>query len=376
MVAVLGGGATAPAATGALPSAHLGYLPLAETDLARTERLFWNPTARWYDERLPAAWDPAKPLARLWDAFPLFEALDAVALAAPTPANKAAVEKFAVGAERYWNGALKPVGGYAWYPGTTNPKEHTYFDDNGWWELAYMDAYQATGDARDLRDAERAFRFIAVSGWDRSGGGTWWETLHLHLTSEPLAAEIYTGFALYRATGVRSYFATAGKFLAWADAHSWNAVQQLYQRNPTDGTVLDYVEGLMIGAQLELCQIRHVNGPCTKAEQLATASRAAFPGYADWTPAADLIYLRFLLDLYEQDGNPRWYALVAQNVRRVRRLARSVDGLYFKRWGGERFPGRLLQPDAATLALFAYFAGTPGPGNSSRIQSASSGSRR
>src|SRR5262249_8924461 len=128
------------------------------------------------------------------------------------------------------------------------------------------------------------------------------------------------------------------------------------------------------------CQIRHVTGPCTRAEQLAAASRVAFPGYADWTPAADLIYMRFLLDLYKEDGNPRWYTVVARNVQRAGLLARSPDGLYFKRWGGERSPARLLQPDAATLALFAFFGGTPAPGsqagNSPRIQTASSGSRR
>ena len=191
----------------------LGFLALAQYDLARTEKVFWDPRAHWYYERLPKTWSPTRPLARLWAAFPLFEALDAVAIADPTPANKAAVRRFALGAEKYFNPTIKPVGGYDWYPGIRNPKEHTYFDDNGWWELAFLDAYAATGDARDLQDAELAFRFIAVSGWDPDGGGVWWETLHLHKTSEPLAAEIYTGFVLYRYTHRASYLKTAQKFL-------------------------------------------------------------------------------------------------------------------------------------------------------------------
>ena len=147
---------------------------------------------------------PAAAARALWSAFPLFEALDAVALADPTPANRRAVETFARGAERYFDPNLKPVGGYTWYPGMTNPLQHAFFDDNGWWEMSYLDAYRATDDPHDLIDAERAFRFIQEAGWDPHSGGTWWETLHRHKTSEPLAAEIYTGLGLYQITPTRA----------------------------------------------------------------------------------------------------------------------------------------------------------------------------
>jgi hypothetical protein len=52
---------------------------------------------------------------------------------------------------------------------------------------------------------------------------------------------------------------------------------------------------------------------------------------------------------------------VAANARRALKLARSTDHLYFKRWDGRRFPAKLLQPDAATLSLFAWLAGVPPP---------------
>jgi Glycosyl hydrolase family 76 len=361
LVACLG---PAGAAAGTGKPSTLGasdYLALAEAGLAKIGPTFWNASLGWYDQRPVNAARTHKPLASLWSAFPLFEAVDAAAIADPTPANVAAVRAFATGAERYFNPNLRPVGGYAYYPGTTNPREHTYFDDNGWWEMAYLDAYRATGDPGDLTDAERAFRFIAVSGWNPNGGGVWWETLHLHETSEPLAAEIYTGFGLYLATHEATYLLTAEKFLAWANAHSWNAKAMLYARNETDPTVLDYVEGPMIGAELELCQIRGVRGTCVKAEQLGEACLAAFPQDADWTPAADAVYLRFVLELYQADGNPRWYDLVAGNAERALRLARTDPGFYFRRWDGRPFPEHLLQPDAATLSLFAWLAGVEPP---------------
>jgi hypothetical protein len=57
------------------------------------------------------------PLAYLWSAYPLFEAIDAVAIADPTAANRATVENFATRAEGHWNAELKPRGGFAYYRG-------------------------------------------------------------------------------------------------------------------------------------------------------------------------------------------------------------------------------------------------------------------
>ena len=349
----------ATATPGAAQSAR--FLSLAEQGISDAKRHWWNSKLGWYDERLAKNWDPGKPLARLWDAFPLFEAVDAVAIADPTPSHLAAVRTFAAKAEQYYNPNLQPVGGYDWYINTKRPDEHTYFDDNGWWAIGFLDAYRATGTRRYLHDAELAFRFIAVSGWDPVDGGVWWETLHLHKTSEPLAAEIYVGLALYQITGTSSYLQTAQQFLAWADTNSWNQAQQLYSRNATDPTTLDYVEGMMIGAHLELCELTGEQSYCDQAEQLASASVAEFPYYANWTPGADVIYLRFMLDLYRSDHDIRWYNLVAANADRALAKSRGPAGLFLRRWDGATFPGRLLQTHAATVSLFAWLAAASAP---------------
>jgi hypothetical protein len=44
---------------------------------------------------------------------------------------------------------------------------------------------------------------------------------------------------------------------------------------------------------------------------------------------------------------------VVDNGDRAYAEAHSRGDLFFKRWTGERFPTQLLQPDSATLALFA-----------------------
>lgn len=335
------------------------FLAAATSGVAVAERAWWNPRLGWYDDRLDRSWRPRMPLAYLWSAFPLFETIDAIAIAEPSAATRAAVRRFAAGAERYWNPS---VGGYAYYIGTHTRGWTTYFDDNGWWGIAFVDAFRATGDRRYLSDADRAFTFIVRSGWDSAGGGIWWDTRHDHTTAEPLAAAAYVGAVLYAATHRASYLAEAKKLVAWANAHSWNASAQLYGRNPHDGTPMDYVQGMMIGAELELCRAAGLTGDCAAAEALAKSSLRTFPHYLDWSATADGMYLRFLLDLYRYDGDKTLYTLAADNAARALANAATPDGLYMKNWaGGDVHPAGLLRTDAGTLALFAQLAATPPP---------------
>ena len=178
-LAVAGSGvAGVPVAAGAPPSppaplsaAQQHYLALAHAGVANAAR-HWRDGRfgfSWYDERLH---DRARyPLATIWDIVPLFESLDAIAIAEPTAANRAAVTRFAGNAERYLNRGLRPLAGYSPYPGDRTASTETWFDDNGWWGLAFVNAYRATGSRRWLGDAQRALRYAAIAGWDPATGG-------------------------------------------------------------------------------------------------------------------------------------------------------------------------------------------------------------
>lgn len=368
LAAGVASGAGAEAAVPPLPAraqlaaARQTYLQTAEQGLARAKQVWWDSKRGWYDEYRYSSWD--QPLLMLWSAYQVFNAVDGVAVADPTAANIQAVRDFANGAENYWNPNVQPDGAYAYYPGYRNTTIRYYFDDNGWFGLAFTDAYRITHDSRYLADAVRAFRFLADAGWDADGGGFWWDTKHDHKTSEPLAAAILIGARLYEATGDRSYLRDAEKWLAWANAGSWNAARGLYQRNSSDPTVMSYVEGLMAAANEEVCAVTHAAADCARAELVARDSVAAFGVDLDWNPRFDAVDLYGLLQLYSHDRNATWYALAYHNAQRAL-ATQGANGLFLTGWSGEtkgddtRDQG--LGLDAATLSVFAWVAAVPSP---------------
>src|SRR5436190_3498786 len=172
------------AAQAGLSPAQQDYLQLAQAGIARAKLRFGDRRRGWYDARLGDR--DRYPLATIWDILPLFQSIDAIAVAQPSPANKRAVRRFAAGAERYLNKGLRPLPGYSPYPGDRTAATETWFDDNGWLGIAFMNAYRATGSRRYRADAQRALRYIAAVGWDGREGGIWWNTHHPYKAGEAL----------------------------------------------------------------------------------------------------------------------------------------------------------------------------------------------
>ncbi|MHB8492684.1 MAG: glycoside hydrolase family 76 protein [Solirubrobacteraceae bacterium] len=334
----------------------LPYLRLAERGVTRAERTWRDHSRHWYDERLGD--HERYPLATIWGVAPLFEALDAVDIAAPSSAHRAAVEAFAVGAERYFNPTLRPTPGFAPYPDDYG-QVRTWFDDNGWWGLAFMDAYRATGNPKYVDYADRAFRFIAAQGWDASGGGLWWNTSHPYKAGEALASGTLLGVLLYQHTRNPFYLSQVDKFLTWADAHFLTELQ-LYDRTDRDQTPTPYIEGPLVEAHQLLCEMGQGKA-CTRARQLANACWARFGDRLTMGPQFDTIFLHWMLVYASQTHDSRW-PLLAEEMAAQAKAHALEHGLYLRAWDGTPMVEHEAQPnmlrtDAATVELFAWLAG-------------------
>ncbi len=336
------------------------YLGLAEHGVALAQSRWRDRRLGWYDSRLGDR--DRYPLATVWDIVPLFQSLDAIAIASPTPAHRAAVLRFAKGAERYLNRGLRPVPGYSPYPGDRTANTETWFDDNGWWGLAFVEAYRATGSRRLLGDAERALRYIAAAGWDPSSGGIWWNTGHPFKSGPAIAADALLAVLLYQQTHSGFALAQAQRFLAWANGAGMNASSGLHDDSSVNPMPVDYIEGPLIYAQATLCRLTSNAAECALARQLEARSLSRFGYLLDFSPQYDAIYLQWMLAVYALEGDPTLYRMAADNARDAQARALEPNGLYLKGWNGEALsaanapkPG-MIQTQAATTSLFAWLA--------------------
>lgn len=392
---------TAAAPARPLSSVQQRYLSVAEHGISQTTR--WrNASRQWYNavlnDRRPF------PLAPVWDVFPLWESMTDVALAVPSASHRAAVERFATYAETYWDPKLRPGPGYVPYPNASPSADHAnakaYFDDNGWWGLAFLHTYRAVGNRRYLRDAEQAFAFIARFGWARQGGGIWWNTRHPWLSGEALAAATDLAARLYRLTRRSFYLQWAVKLIVWANHHVLKWDGSYARRIPHSATMSHAGEGSMLSALTALCDTGvavpsavyagvppnrfNANGTsdelpsdpsswCSWAEALATKTDLGVPskGYErvdhivplNDNPQTDAVYVRGLLDLYRQDHNHLWYDTAVNSATRILRNSRGRRGLFLRSWNGARTilgsePG-MLRTHAASVSVFAMLALLP-----------------
>jgi hypothetical protein len=348
----------------ALSPAQQRYLALAQAGVAQAQRRWRDGPRGWYDARLN---DRARyPLATIWDIVPLFQSLDAIAIASPSAANRHTVARFAAGAERYLNRGLRPVPGFSPYPGDREANTQTWFDDNGWWGLGFVNAFRATGNRRYLTDAQHALSYIARAGWDPPSGGIWWNTTHPYKSGPALAADTLLATLIYQQNHSGFALAQARRFLLYANGPGFSLTDGLYAGSSLNATPVDYIEGPLIYAQATLCRLTGVPSECSLAERLKARALTRFGYTLDFSPQYDAIYLQWMLALYSTDGDPTLYALATNNARDAQARAINGEGLYLRSWNGQTLPTQnalpgMLQTQAATTSLFAWLAVYPPP---------------
>jgi hypothetical protein len=345
-------------AASALASAQ-DWEALAQAGVAQADQ--WR-HGSWYCEYLACAHGPY-PLLTVWGEVPMFESVDALEIAHPSIAHYELVNRFARASEHYWNPYL---GGYAPYPEDRYRGAEAWFDDNGWLGLAFLNAYRATNEHRYLRDAQRAFHFIAAQGWDyQGGGGMWWNTEHPYHSGPALASDSLLGTLLYQDDHETWQLEDVKGYIAWANGNDRNDSRHLYLEKANEpNSINDYVQAPLIYAQYLLCQDGQGQAYCERAASVAAtmAERYVANGYSfNYGPAYDAIFMQWMEAYGQATQDSHWLWLAEVNAQAAASNAANEQGLWLSSWWGgaiqdpETHPG-MFRTMGATTSLFAWLA--------------------
>ncbi len=159
-----------------------------------------------------------------------------------------------------------------------------FTDDTGWWALAWISAYDLTGDARYLQTAQRDVDFMWGNHDDVCGGGLWWTVNrgYKNAISNELfmqaAAELGqrlgdTGSAyLERAVSVWNWFEGSG--VINHDLLVNDGLATSTCRNNGD-TTWTYNQGVLLGGLVALAKATGDDRYLERARQFADASSTA-----------------------------------------------------------------------------------------------------
>jgi predicted alpha-1,6-mannanase (GH76 family) len=224
-----------------------------------------------------------------------------------------------------------------------------FYDDEGWWALAWIDVYEVTHHKQYLSVAQSIFADM-TGGWDSTcSGGIWWSKGRKYKNA--IANELFLSVAAHlavRSTGSQDH----AEYLAWAN-REWQWFSRSGMINAehlvNDGldekcannhqTTWTYNQGVIIGALAELYRSNHDAALLSEARTIAAAALSA-PALVDaqgilHEPCEPNcsgdgtqfkgIFVRNLSDLDEISPQPQYAKFIFANADSIWTGARSPD---------------------------------------------------
>jgi predicted alpha-1,6-mannanase (GH76 family) len=233
-----------------------------------------------------------------------------------------------------------------------------YYDDEGWWALVWIRAFDLTGETRYLDMAKVIFADL-ITGWDEHcGGGSWWKKDRRYKNAIANELFLLTAIRLHQRTpgdrGPGSYLDWAQREWAWFKQSGMINAQNLVNDGLNDQcennlqATWTYNQGVIIGGLVELYRATGDTNCLAQAQAIGDAAitrlvdsrgilhepneRRGLRG-ADG-PQFKGIFIRHLEELYETTGAARYREFLKANAESVWRNNRDATGRFGGRWRG------------------------------------------
>lgn len=232
---------------------------------------------------------------------------------------------------------------------------NTFYDDNGWWALAWVAACDLTGDSRYLAAAQAIFA-RNETGWDGTcGGGLWWNTERRYknaITSElflTLAARLHQrlpgGGTRYRDWALRCWDWLHGSGLIGDSGLIHDGLTPGCASNR--GITWTYNQGVILGGLAALHDITGDPAYLGQGQAIADAALARLT-----SPAGILteprepsgsrgdetqfkgIFVRYLDDFSRRRPRPAYRTFILANARSIWERDRNAADQFGLHWAG------------------------------------------
>jgi predicted alpha-1,6-mannanase (GH76 family) len=230
-----------------------------------------------------------------------------------------------------------------------------FYDDEGWWALAWIQAYDVTHRGVYLKMAESLFHDM-TGGWDNTcDGGIWWKKDRKYKNA--IANELFLSVAAHLAA--RTTGRDQNTFLKWAKHevnwfnHSGMINEHQLVNDGLDSscknngrTTWSYNQGVIMGGLVELSR---VTGDPTFIDEAKLIAEAALshltdanrvlhdrtePHCSEDTVQFKGIFARNLLSLYRADPDKKYAEFLDKNAAAVWNNARNPDNQFSCSWSG------------------------------------------
>ena len=239
-----------------------------------------------------------------------------------------------------------------------------YYDDDGWWALAWIAAFDLTGEVKYL-DLARALFDGMAAGWDDAcGGGLWWTRRKTYKNAIPNELFLLIAGRLHqRIPGRGDHLVWALREWQWFRASGLIGPAGLVNDGLTAGclnngrTTWTYNQGVIIGALTVLYEITGDDAHLSQAEAIAAAALHDLtvppgiltePGEGRTArrdrdrPQFKGIFVRHLYELYQHRPRPAYRHFVLANATSLWRNSRNHRNQIGLSWTGP-----FDRPDAA-----------------------------